>query len=148
MQYHYKVKDLMTPDLVVIDPNTSLKEAAEKMLLIGCGALPIGIPEQLIGIITDRDIAIRAVAKGKDPHLTKVSEIMTGKAHFVNENTTLNQALNVMKGLKINRVIVKDMKGKATGILSLSALIRENAEVQDLSNFVSRLADRVFRRAA
>ena len=148
MQYHYKVKDLMTPNPVIIDQNTSLKEAAEKMLLIGCGALPIGTPEQLIGIITDRDIAIRAVAKGKDPRLTKVSEIMTEKAHFVNENATINQALNVMKVLKINRVIVKDMKGKATGILSLSTLIRENAEVQDLSNFVSRLADRVFRKAA
>ncbi len=72
---------------------------------------------------------------------------MTGKASFVNENTTLNQALDVLKKQKITRVMVKDLKGKVTGMLSLGTLIRENAEVQDLSSFVSRLADRIFRRA-
>jgi len=148
VQYHYKVKDLMTPGPVMIDPNASLKEAAEKMLLAGCGAIPVGTPDYPIGMITDRDIAIRAVAKGRDPLKTKVSEAMTVKVHFVNENTTLNQALDMMKRQKITRVIVKDLKGTATGILSLNALIRENAEVPDLTNFASRLADRIFRKAA
>jgi predicted transcriptional regulator len=148
MQYHYKVKDLMTPNPAVIDPNASLKEAAERMLLVGCGAIAVGTQDYPIGMITDRDIAIRAVAEGKDPAKTKVSEVMTGKVSFVNENTTLNQALDILKKQQITRVIVKDLKGKMTGILSLGTLIRENAEVQDLSLFVSRLADRIFRRAA
>ena len=148
MQYHYKVKDLMSSDPVIIDQNATLKEAAEKMLLVGCGAIPVGTPEQVLGIVTDRDIAVRAVASGKDPLKTKVSEIMTGQVFFVNENTTLNQALDVIKRQKISRVLVKDMKGKMTGILSLNALIRDNAETQDLSAFVSRLADKIFRKAA
>ena len=66
----------------------------------------------LVGMITDRDITIRAVAKGKDPVKTKVSEIMTGKVSFVNENTTLNQALDVIRNEKITRMIVKDLRGK------------------------------------
>ncbi len=73
MQSHYKVKDLMTPDPVVIDPNASLKEAAEKMLLVGCGAMPVGTAELVVGFITDRDIAVRAVAGGKDPAKTRKS---------------------------------------------------------------------------
>jgi len=148
MQYHFKVKDLMTPDPAMIDPNASLKEAAEKMRLVDCGVLAVGTPDYLIGIITDRDIAIRAVANGKDPATTKVSEIMTEKLSFVHENTTLNQALDMINRQKITRLIVKDLTGQVTGILSLNTLIRENAEVKDLSNFVGSLADRIFKRAA
>jgi len=148
MQYHFKVKDLMTPDPAMIDPNASLKEAAEKMRLVDCGVLAVGTPDYPIGIITDRDIAIRAVANGKDPATTKVSEIMTEKLSFVHENTTLNQALDMINRQKITRLIVKDLTGQVTGILSLNTLIRENAEVKDLSNFVGSLADRIFKRAA
>lgn len=148
MQYHYKVKDLMTANPVVIDQNSSLKEAAERMILVNCGIMPVGTPEQLVGMITDRDITVRAVARGKDPIKTKVSEVMTHKVFFVNENATLNQALDVMKRQNVNRLIVKDLRGKTTGIISLTGLIRENADLPALSAFIQRLADKMFQRAA
>jgi len=148
VQYHYKVKDLMTANPVVIDQNSSLKEAAERMILVNCGIMPVGTPEQLVGMITDRDITVRAVARGKDPLRTKVSEVMTHKVFFVNENATLNQALDAMKKQNINRLVVKDIRGRVTGIFSLSGMIRENADLPALSGFIQRLADKMFQKAA
>lgn len=148
MQYHYKVKDLMIPSPVTIDQNASLKEAAEKMLLIGCGVMPVGTFDKLVGMITDRDITVRAVAKGYDPLKSRVSEIMTNKVAFVNENATLNQAIDEIRKQKVTRLIVKNLKGQATGIFSIGGLIRENADTQTLARFIHQLADRMYLKAA
>jgi len=76
-----KVKDLMTPHPVLVSPNASLQEAAKRMKKINCGILPVGTEQQLEGIITDRDITIRAVSEGRDPIQAKVSQYMSDRVY-------------------------------------------------------------------
>lgn len=145
---HYTVKALMVPNPEVIAPERSLKDAAEAMARIDCGIMPVGTKDKLIGMVTDRDIALRAVARGKDPAKTKISEIMTNRVHFVTEDTPLDLAAEMIKKEKVNRLIVKDAKGKLTGILSLSGLIRETADKHAIAEFVSQLAVKTQKKAA
>ena len=144
----YTVKDVMVPNIVIIGPESSLREATQEMEEIDCGLMPVGTQEKLIGIITDRDIAIRAVAKGKDPQKTKVKEIMTNKVLSVSEEADLNEAAEIIKTHKVNRLIVKDKKGKVSGIISLTGLIRESANVKAIAQLVQHLAAENHRKVA
>jgi CBS domain-containing protein len=144
----YKVKDLMVPNPEVISQNHSLKDAAMAMARIDCGIMPVGTPEKLVGMITDRDIALRAVAKGKDPAKTKISEIMTNNVYSVAEDTPLDQAAEIIKKQRVNRLVVKDSKGKLTGILSLTGLLREAADKHAVAEFVRQLAAKSQPKAA
>src|SRR5687768_7100389 len=72
-----KVKDLMTPGPTVVKPDDNVAQAATLMKQEDCGALPVVANGKLVGIVTDRDIVIRAIAAGKDPRSTKISEVMT-----------------------------------------------------------------------
>src|ERR1043166_6487413 len=73
----HTLKEVMTRDVQVISPEATLEEAAQRMRDGGFGVLPIGENDRMIGAISDRDIAIRAVAEGKDPKTTKVRDIMS-----------------------------------------------------------------------
>jgi CBS domain-containing protein len=72
-----QLKEVMTPNVEVIHPNATLQEAAQKMKGLDVGPLPVCDGEQLVGMLTDRDITIRATAEGHDPTATKVQEVMT-----------------------------------------------------------------------
>lgn len=145
---HYKVKDLMVLNPVVIGPETSLRDAAEKMLFIDCGLMPVGTTDKLMGVVTDRDIAVRAVARGRDADKTKVGDMMTCKVFYVNEDDSLACAVDILKKQRVNRLIVKDSKGRLTGILSLSGLIRETSDTEALTCLVQRLAHNNHRKVA
>jgi predicted transcriptional regulator len=72
-----QLKDVMTPGVEVIAPEASIYEAAEKMSHLDIGPLPVCDGERLVGMLTDRDITVRAVAAGRDPRMTPVRDIMT-----------------------------------------------------------------------
>src|ERR1035437_2647557 len=91
------VKDLMASNPVFIDPEATLKDAATKMSSVDCGVLPVGTKDNITGMITDRDIVIRAISKGKDPAKEKVKDYMTAKALFCKEKDTIKQAASLMK---------------------------------------------------
>lgn len=144
----YKVKNLMVPNVEVISKDRTLKEAAEAMARIDCGVMPVGTKDHLVGMITDRDIAIRAIARCKDPAKTKISEVMSNQVYSVNEDDDVERAADIIKDQKINRLIVKNKQGKLVGIFSLSGLIRENADKQAIASFAKRIAERSHKRAA
>lgn len=131
-----KVRDLMTEEPVMIAPDASLKQAAEKMKSVDCGILPVGTKDKLIGIITDRDIVIRALSGGKDPSKEKVSDYMTGKVHCCSEDDYLEDAADKMREHKVSRLVVKNRQGQATGILSFGGILRRNADADEVSNVV------------
>lgn len=137
----YKVKDLMVSNPELIGENHSIKEAAEAMVRIDCGVMPVGTADKLVGMISDRDIAVRAVAEGRDPNKVKIREVMTRNAYMIDENASLNQAVELMNDQRINRLLVKNSKGKLTGILSLSGLIRETQNKRALVHFMQQLAE-------
>jgi CBS domain-containing protein len=118
-----KVRDVMTKDVEVVDPNqTTLQEAAMKMRTIDVGLLPACTDSRLVGMITDRDIAIRAVAEGRDPTSTRVAEVMTGEIYFAREDQDIDEAANLMEEHQVRRLPVLDKDQQLVGIVALGDL--------------------------
>jgi CBS domain-containing protein len=120
-----QVVDVMTRDVEIIGPNDSLKDAAEKMRTLNVGSLPICENDKPIGIITDRDIVIRAVSQGLDVNSTPVSQAMTGDVETVFQDEDLEVAMRTMREEQIRRILVVDRDGKLAGILALGDLAEE-----------------------
>ena len=117
-----KVMEVMTKDVEIINPNDSLKDAAEKMRTLNVGPLPVCDGDNLMGIITDRDIVVRAVSKGMDPNNTRVSEAMTGDIEYVYENDDIGKVVQKMKEEQIRRILVVNQDKKLVGIVALGDL--------------------------
>lgn len=124
------VRDCMTALVDVAAPDLSIAEAAKKMREGDFGALPIGTPEQILGLVTDRDIAIRAVAEAKDPNQTKVRDIMSPTVLFCYEDELVDQAVGYMGKNQVRRLPVMDREKHLVGILSLGDI----AERKDCAN--------------
>ena len=129
-----KVADLMAQHVEFIEPDATVQEAAALMGELDISALPIGTPENLQGVITDRDILFRAVAEGKDPRRTRVSQIATKRVFSCRPDDSVSVALDLMAAQNLRRVPVLDESGRVVGWLTLSDLSRrllvENEVVQ------------------
>ncbi|WP_163993309.1 CBS domain-containing protein [Pyxidicoccus caerfyrddinensis] len=117
-----QVKDVMTKDVEIISPNDSLKDAAEKMRMLNVGPLPVCDGDRLKGIITDRDIVVRAVSQGMDPNNTRVSQAMTGELEYVYEDEDISKVARKMKDEQIRRILVVNRDKRLVGIVSLGDL--------------------------
>lgn len=120
-----KVRDVMTPHVEVVGPDATLKEAAEKMSRLEVGPLPVCEKERLVGMLTDRDITIRAVAVGRDPNLTRVREAMTPEVVYCFEDQDVETAAQMMEMRQIRRVPVLNRGNRLVGIVSLGDLAVE-----------------------
>jgi len=117
-----QVKDIMTTDVDFVTNENTLQEAAEKMLRLDVGELPVVVGKEAVGIVTDRDITIRAVAHGLDPKATAVVNAMTEGLVACRENDDIAQAARTMGAHKIRRMPVIDETGKMSGVVSLADL--------------------------
>jgi CBS domain-containing protein len=118
-EHTMKVRDVMTRNVQVVQTTDSVRQAAEQMKRLNVGALPVMSGNDVVGMLTDRDISLRMVAVGRDPETTRVGEILTPEVFFVTEDESIEQAGKVMEEKKIRRLLVRDSQGKAIGILSL-----------------------------
>jgi len=124
-----KVKDIMTPNPECIRPDATLQEAARRMRDLDVGPLPVcGDDDRLAGMITDRDITVRAVAEGKDPKTTTVREAMTGDIVHVYEDQDVADAAQVMEQKQIRRLVVLNHDHRLVGIVSLGDLAVESGD--------------------
>jgi CBS domain-containing protein len=133
---HTKTKELMTPNPEIISPEATLAEAAQQMNETECGVLPVGIPNRLEGIITDRDIVIRAVSKGKNVNREKVKDFMTPVLHYCNEEDTVEDAAGMMQKHRIARLVVKDRAGNITGILTFGRILRQEDDIDEIAEVI------------
>ncbi|MBB2488008.1 CBS domain-containing protein [Mitsuaria sp. WAJ17] len=111
--------EIMTPDPITITPRETLQQAAQLMDEFNVGALPVCENGQLLGVITDRDIAVRAVAVGQDPTVTRVSEVMSAKAHACTAEADVGEVLTQMARVQIRRLMVLDQAQRLVGVISL-----------------------------
>jgi CBS domain-containing protein len=121
------VEQIMTRDPACCTPDSSLREAAQIMVSRNCGEVPVVESSQnqhLVGVITDRDIACRAVAEGKDPDSTTVSECMTRKAVTVLPKTEVDECVKTLEDNQIRRVPVVDESGRCCGIVAQADIAR------------------------
>ena len=124
-----KVSDAMTRDVRVASPNQTIQDAAKMMSDVDSGVLPVGENDRLIGMITDRDIAVRAVAQGKGPH-TLVREVMTDHVHYCFDDEDTEEVTRKMADSQVRRLPVVNRDKRLVGILSLGdvATSRDGAD--------------------
>ncbi len=137
-----KVGDVMTRDIEFIDGASSLQEAAEMMGELDVGALPVGSADQLEGLLTDRDILYRYVAKGLAPGNVVVRDVMTSPVISCDEDDTLRDALDAMAANHIRRMPVADRRGRVVGWITLADLSRKLLiDSAALQNFMRDLTE-------
>ncbi|KAB2953252.1 CBS domain-containing protein [Heliorestis acidaminivorans] len=115
------VRDIMTSDVKTLSSDQTLVDAAKTMSSIDVGAMPIVDNGKCVGIITDRDIVIRAVAKGQDVKTTKIQSVMTKELITASPDTDIHEAAEIMAENQIRRLLITD-QGKLVGILALGDL--------------------------
>jgi CBS domain-containing protein len=119
-----KISDVMTREVATVRPDQTAREAATFMLNADAGSIPVTEGDRLIGMITDRDIAVRGVAKGHGPD-TPVSEIMTSGVVCVRTSDSVEEVASRMSEAQVRRLPVIDDSEKLVGIVSLGDLSRE-----------------------
>jgi CBS domain-containing protein len=123
-----KVREAMTSNVCIADPEQSIREAACLMADIDAGALPVGENDQLVGMITDRDIAVRAVAIGQSPE-TKIRDVMSKEVLYCFEDEDLDDVARNMSNVKVRRLPVLNRDKRLVGILSMGDLaLNEDAK--------------------
>lgn len=114
-----RVRDAMTRDVRVATPGQSIRDVARTMAEADAGILPVGENDRLVGMITDRDIAVRAVARGKGPD-TPVRDVMsTEKVMYCFEDDVVDEVARNMGDVKLRRLPVMDRDKRLVGIISL-----------------------------
>ena len=114
-----RVSEAMTRDVYISNPDETIQQAALAMAGIDAGALPVADKDRLIGMITDRDIAIRGVAEGKSPN-TKVRDVMTTDVKYCFEDDSLDEVMQDMSDIQIRRMPVLNRNKRLVGIISLA----------------------------
>ena len=120
-----KVHEVMTDRPRCVTAETTVSEAAQLMKSDDVGSLPVLDGEQLAGMITDRDIVIRAIAEGKDPRGMPVREVASRELVRVNADDDLSSALQLMAAQQVRRLPVVDDDGRLVGILAQADVARE-----------------------
>ena len=118
---YMKISECMTRDVQLANPSDTIAEAARCMARIDAGILPVSDNDRLVGMITDRDIAIRAVAEGKGPD-AKVAEVMNAEVMYCFDDQEVDEVLNNMGDLQVRRMPVLNRDKRLVGIVSLGDL--------------------------
>jgi CBS domain-containing protein len=113
-----KVSEAMTRDVRVASPEETLQKAAQTMASLDAGVLPVGENDRLVGMITDRDIAIRGIAKGKGPK-AKVRDVMTEDVKYCFDDQEIEEVTRNMADIQVRRLPVLNRDKHLIGILSL-----------------------------
>jgi CBS domain-containing protein len=124
------VRDAMTSNPRSIEPSTMVADAAKLMKAEDVGSLPIVEGDQLVGMVTDRDIVIRAVAEGKDSQSTTVGEIASRDLVTVDPEQDLDEALRLMAQHQVRRLPVAEEDGRLVGILAQADVARQGKDAQ------------------
>ena len=112
-----KVSEIMTRGVEIASPDDTIQQAASRMAELDVGVLPVGENDRLVGMLTDRDIAIRAVAQGRGPD-TKVREAMTPEVRYCFEDEDLDDVVDNMGENKVRRLPVMSRDKRLVGIVS------------------------------
>jgi CBS domain-containing protein len=135
------LRDVMTRPIEEIPAEATLVQAAAKMKLLDVGALPVCQNDRLVGVITDRDIAVRAVAEGRDPKGTTVADAMSRDLVYCYEDDTLEAAARLMEEKQIRRLPVFDRNNCVVGIVSLGDLAVRNRDDRLSGEVLERVSE-------
>lgn len=123
-----QVNEVMTRSVDLVDPNMRIKDAAVRMRDDNIGALPVGENDRLVGMVTDRDIAVRAVAANRSPGKTAVRDVMSEKIFYCFDDNDLTEAARLMAKHQVHRLPVLNRDKRLVGIVALADLARVSDE--------------------
>ena len=135
-----KVSKCMTRDVQLATPTQSIRDAARMMLELDAGALPVQQDDRLVGMITDRDIALRAVAAGKSPE-TPIREVMSREVLYCFDDQELKDIARNMGEVKVRRLPVLNRDKRLVGIVSLGDLAVETGDEQLAGNTLEAVSE-------
>jgi CBS domain-containing protein len=124
-----KVSEVMTQDVRLIEPTQTIRDAARLMAELDAGIMPVREGDRLVGMITDRDIAVRAVAEGKGPD-TPIREVMTQDVKYCYEDDDTDDVARNMADIQVRRLPVLTRDKRLVGIISLGDMAMSNGSSQ------------------
>jgi CBS domain-containing protein len=125
-----QIKAIMTRDVQCVSPDDSIQEAARWMRDLNVGPLPVCDHDRLAGMVTDRDITVRAVAEGRDPKTTKVRDVMSEGLVYCFEDQNMQDAARLMQSNQVRRLLVLNRDKRLVGIVSLGDLAADAGDPQ------------------
>lgn len=138
------VSEVMTRNAQVVAPGETIQRAAQLMGSLNVGALPVCDGERLVGMVTDRDIAVRGMAAGKAPQSAHVDEVMTAGVRWVFEDQSVDDVMAQMAGSLVRRipVVSHDDQHRLVGIVSLGDLATKAGGEADVEQVVEKISAR------
>src|SRR5262245_14281126 len=143
-----KVREVMIDEVVTIPPTATIREASERMREANVGMLPVIAGDRLHGVITDRDIVVRVVARGVDPATARVTDCSTLEPVCAMPGWDVNQAMDVMTDCRIGRLPVVDTHGRLVGVVTLSSLALRSSREDDALEAAQAVSRRSTRAVA
>jgi len=140
MANNNRVRDVMTPDPQCVSEKDSIIDAARIMQSSDTGVVPVVDGKKIVGMITDRDIVVRLVAEGKDVGNARVHEAMTKSVRKVDEDSAINDVVELMSNAQIRRVPVVNSKDEIVGIVSLADLANSTTPTGKVGKAVEEIS--------
>ncbi len=134
-----QLKDLMSRDVQVIGPDMTIGQAAARMRDGGFGMMPVGEDDRMIGTISDRDIAIRAIAEGRGAD-TKVRDVMSKGIAWAFEDDSVEKAVELMGKRQVRRLPVVDRAKRLVGIVALGDFAVESSEIKPAAQALAEIS--------
>jgi CBS domain-containing protein len=135
------VSEIMTRGVESIAPDDTLQDAAMRMKECGVGPLPVCENQSVVGMVTDRDITLRAVAEGLDPATTTVRDVMSAEIVCCFDDQEVEVAARLMQSKQIRRVLVLDRDKKLVGIVTLGDLASEAVDTQRAGEILHQVSE-------
>jgi CBS domain-containing protein len=138
-----KAQDIMSKDPTCVTPDTSLADAARLMKTENIGVVPVvdsANSRRLVGVLTDRDIAIRAVAEGRDGGTTSVGHIMTSKVHTRSQTDSVGDVMDLMGREQVRRIPIVDDNGTLVGIIAQADIVLEAKDDSKAEKTVEKIS--------
>jgi CBS domain-containing protein len=126
-----RIAEIMTPNVQTIAPGDTIQRAAQLMDELNVGAIPVCEGDRVLGLVTDRDITVRATSVGKAPGETRVEEVMSAGVNYCFDDQPVDEVMEQMREVQVRRMPVMDRAtGKLIGIVALGDLAtKHSAEV-------------------
>ena len=137
---HHHLKDVMSRDVQLVSPEMTIREAAQTMSDGDFGMMPVGENDRMIGAISDRDIAVRAVAEGKGP-ATKVREVMSTGVWWAYDDDTVEDAAKLMSEHQVRRLPVVDHDKRLVGIVALGDFAVDKSEIKPAAEALAKISE-------
>lgn len=134
-------KEIMSKKPEFLPPTATLMDAAEKMSSHDYGFIPVGENDRLLGAITDRDLTVRGLAKGKDPQKTQVKDVMSPKIQYCYENDDLKTVAQKMEQQKVRRLVVLNEKKRMTGVISFGDIVTKSHDAKICTEIASAVSE-------